>query len=98
MGPPGHNKWDISKSIAKRNPQVILPPSNMTELTTEEANLRMGARADWGFGPDLILNQTILSEYSYFFISRKYLNQNDFHGFYLKNSLKIIYSNELTCD
>lgn len=97
-GPPGHNKWDISKSIAKWNPQVIIPPSNMSELTTEEANLRSGARADWGFGPDLKLNQTILSEYSYCFISGKYLNQNDFHGFYLKNSLKNIYSNELTCD
>jgi hypothetical protein len=97
-GPPGHNKWDISKSIAKWNPQVIIPPSNMTELTSEEANLRRGAQADWGFGPDLKLNQTILSDYSYCFISEKYLNQNDFHGFYLKNSLKSIHSNKLNCD
>jgi hypothetical protein len=96
-GPPGHNKWNTSRTLAKWKPQAIIPPANMAELTMNQARERKRVQADWGFGPDLKLNSTIIAEYSYCFIKDGFLNQKDYFGFYIKNNLRTKLENQLEC-
>lgn len=66
FGPPGHNKWNTSKSIQKWNPQLIIPPvQNMLDISVLEAKIWIDEKRAWGFVPDLRLNSNIDSSYKY---------------------------------
>ena len=67
-GPPGHNKWDIDKTLQKWRPQVILSTIDQDPRNPESDELAAEWRdRQWthGYLADLITNQTIRTDYRY---------------------------------
>jgi hypothetical protein len=76
QGPPGHNKWDIDKTLAKWKPQAIVPagPSDPALAETRE-NARRHA-------PDLLLNDTISKDFTYCYVPDSTAGVHDRWGFF----------------
>lgn len=98
-GPPGHNKWNISKTISKWNPQLILPPeADMFRYTEEFSRNWIETKSDWGFVPELRLNRSVNDAYLYCtLISTSTVGNTKSYGFYLRNDLVRNFESEILC-
>ncbi|WP_157660237.1 hypothetical protein [Burkholderia ubonensis] len=64
-GPPGHNKWDIEKTLAKWRPAVIPLTVGIVIQKREELAGQLARRENFSFWNDLYLNSTIESGYTF---------------------------------
>lgn len=99
-GPPGHNKWDTDKTLNKWPLQAIIPPRNgdyTIPENLEKAKIELDKKSDYGFGPDLIVNNRVQDRFAYCYIRSKLNEPNDTLGFYLKKELVGANQASLTC-
>ena len=67
-GAPGHNKWDINKTLAKWRPQAIIPSSQENPTTVSRQALAqevLAQESDWAFDSDLVVNKSVQSSYTW---------------------------------
>jgi hypothetical protein len=89
-GPPGHNKWDIGKTLDKWHPQAIItasradPTSNAAKLDAQKA---IEMRTDFGFQSALTLNQAIRSNYRWCFVASSLDSGRGELGLLLRNDI-----------
>ncbi|MGC4062858.1 MAG: hypothetical protein QM749_19275 [Aquabacterium sp.] len=99
-GPPGHNKWDIDRTLDKWHPQAILPPEisdpHLAPLVSS-AEAALSTRRSYGFAPDLLLNARISQEYAYCYVPDMGPTISDKWGFFLRKDLAAKHSDELHC-
>lgn len=90
-GPPGHNKWDIDKTLAKWKPQAIVPagPSDPTLPETRENSRR--------HAPDLLLNDRISKEFTYCYVPDSVAGVSDKWGFFLRKDIAALHLDQLRC-
>jgi hypothetical protein len=89
-GPPGHNKWDIDTTLAKWNPQAIIPaaPSDPWAPGAEQrARAALAEHRDFGFVADLMLNRRVRREYAYCYLREGGLPTRDRWGFFLRTDI-----------
>jgi len=90
-GPPGHNKWDLDRTLAKWNPQAIVPPGPVDPALPEtRENSHRHA-------PDLLLNSRITTDYQYCYVPPAEFGVRDQGGFFLRKDLVNQYTNLLRC-
>ena len=101
-GPPGHNKWDIDKTLAKWNLQVIIPAAN-SDPSDEDAMQRAKFNLEnkinsYGFIPDLMLNKKVAQNFVYCYIKYgKTVRSQDKWGFFLRRDLISNHIKNLSC-
>ncbi len=101
-GPPGHNKWDINKTLTKWNLQVIIPaansdPSNKDAMKRAKFNLKNKINS-YGFIPDLMLNKKVAENFVYCYIkNQKTIRSKDKWGFFLRRDLVSNHIKNLSC-
>lgn len=90
-GPPGHNKWDIDKTLHKWKPQAIVPagPTDPTLPETRENSRR--------HSPDLSLNNEISTDFVYCYVPDSVAGIPDKWGFFLRKNIAALHSNQLKC-
>jgi hypothetical protein len=65
-GPPGHNKWDIEKTIIKWDPQVILFPVNpFNAEIKKDYERKFAKRYPLGFWYSLVVDKNIQERYTW---------------------------------
>ena len=99
-GAPGHNKWDISKTLAKWNPQAIIPP-NPSDFSSKEAimsaEMKLKNKSDMGFAPALVAHPSISEKYNYCFIKTSKVDLIDTWGLFLRKDIAINSKNISFC-
>jgi hypothetical protein len=101
-GPPGHNKWDTDKTLAKWNLQAIIPaansdPSDKDAMQRAKFNFENKINS-YGFIPDLMLNKKVAESFVYCYLKhRKTIKSEDKWGFYLRRNLVSKHINDLSC-
>jgi hypothetical protein len=100
-GPPGHNKWDINKTLEKWNLQAIVPTLNSDRdipgalIMASNAVQKQDA---WRYVPELLLNESVHKKFSYCYIRGKNSGApEDKLGFFLRKDIASKYSNALNC-
>jgi hypothetical protein len=90
-GMPGHNKWDVSKTLAKWNPQAIIPggPIDPTRPETRANSLT--------HAPYLLSNSKIVGEYAYCYVPDSAAGMPDKWGFYLRRDIATRHLDQLRC-
>ena len=90
-GMPGHNKWDVSKTLAKWNPQAIVPggPIDPTRPETRANSL--------AHVPYLLSNSKITGEYAYCYVPDSDVGMRDKWGFYLRKDIATRHLDQLRC-
>jgi hypothetical protein len=90
-GMPGHNKWDVSKTLAKWNPQAIVPggPIDPTRPETRANSL--------SHAPYLLSNSKITGEYAYCYVPDSGVGMPDEWGFYLRKDIAARHMDQLRC-
>jgi hypothetical protein len=63
FGPPGHNKWDIDKTLSKWEPAVIPFWSSFALMPLAELRAQVERKVYFAFVPDLAANETIREKY-----------------------------------
>jgi hypothetical protein len=90
-GMPGHNKWDVSKTLDKWNPQAIIPggPIDPTRPETRANSLN--------HAPYLLSNKRIIGEYAYCYVPDSDVGITDKWGFYLRKDIAARHFDQLRC-
>jgi hypothetical protein len=90
-GMPGHNKWDVSKTLDKWNPQAIVPggPIDPTRPETRANSLT--------HAPYLLSNSKITGEYAYCYVPDSAAGMPDKWGFYLRKDIATRHLDQLRC-
>jgi hypothetical protein len=90
-GMPGHNKWDVSKTLDKWNPQAIVPggPIDPTRPETRANSLN--------HIPYLLSNSKITGEYAYCYVPDSDVGMPDKWGFYLRKDIAMRHLDQLRC-
>jgi hypothetical protein len=90
-GMPGHNKWDVDKTLAKWNPQAILPggPIDPTRPETRANSL--------SHAPYLLSNTKIVEGYAYCYVPDSDAGMTDKWGFYLRKDIATRHLDQLRC-
>ena len=90
-GMPGHNKWDVSKTLDKWNPQAIVPggPVDPTRPETRANSLT--------HAPYLLSNSKIVEEYAYCYVPDSDAGMPDKFGFYLRKDIAARHLDQLRC-
>jgi len=90
-GMPGHNKWDVSKTLAKWNPQAIVPggPIDPTRPETRANSLT--------HAPYLLSNSKIVSDYAYCYVPDSAVGMPDKWGFYIRKDIAKRHLDQLRC-
>ncbi|MDO5290467.1 MAG: hypothetical protein Q4F13_12645 [Pseudomonadota bacterium] len=102
-GMPGHNKWDVDLSLAKWNPQVIVPtiPSPWLGETPaarrQHALAQLAARDERGFIFDLLVNPTVQARYLYCHVLTLPVGQPDTWGLYVRQDVAQRHAAHLRC-
>jgi hypothetical protein len=98
-GAPGHNKWDITKTLEKWNPQVIIPAAN-SDLSIievkEKAVAELVSKEGFGWFSDLLLSEKVIIEYTYCYLTPEAGKQDNW-GFFIRKDLVDRYSDRLSC-
>lgn len=91
VGPPGHNKWDLDKTLAKWKPQAIIPagPVDPNHAETRENSHK--------HAPDLLSNEKVLKEFAYCYVPDAELEVIDRWGFFLRRDIAALHADELRC-
>lgn len=90
-GMPGHNKWDVSKTLTKWNPQAIVPggPIDPTRPETRANSL--------SHAPYLLSNRKMVEEYAYCYVPDSDAGMPDKWGFYLRKDIATRHLDQLRC-
>jgi hypothetical protein len=90
-GMPGHNKWNVSKTLDKWNPQAIVPggPIDPTRPETRANSL--------AHAPYLLSNSKITGEYAYCYVPDSGVGMPDEWGFYLRKDIAARHMDQLRC-
>lgn len=99
-GPPGHNKWDIDKTLEKWKPQAIVPaaPSDPNRPGVKaDARKALEERRDYGFWSALVTNDRLARDFSYCYVPSPREGISDEWGFFLRKDLAAGYLGRLTC-
>jgi len=90
-GMPGHNKWDVDKTLAKWNPQAIVPggPVDPTRPETRANSL--------SHAPYLLSNTKIVEGYAYCYVPDSDAGMTDKWGFYLRKDIARRHLDQLRC-
>ena len=90
-GMPGHNKWDISTTLDKWNPQAIVPggPIDPTRPATRANSLT--------HAPYLLSNSKITREYAYCYVPDSDAGMRDQWGFYVRRDIATRHLDQLRC-
>lgn len=64
-GPPGHNKWDISLSIKKWKPAVIIARHDVAIATSQVRQQALASHRPWAFWEALYENELVRDGYTY---------------------------------
>jgi hypothetical protein len=90
-GMPGHNKWNVSKTLDKWNPQAIIPggPIDPTRPETRANSL--------SHAPYLLSNSKITGEYAYCYVPDSDVGMSDKWGFYLRKDIATRHLDQLRC-
>ena len=90
-GMPGHNKWDLNKTLDKWNPQAIVPggPIDPTRPETRANSLT--------HPPYFLSNSKITEEYAYCYVPDSDLGMRDEWGFYLRKNIARRHLDQLSC-
>ncbi|MFZ2869603.1 hypothetical protein [Zavarzinia sp.] len=99
-GPPGHNKWDIEKTLNKWSLQAIVPPGPSDpniEGSLDAARKALAEKRDFGFSPALRVSQNVSEKFVYCYVPESFRGVSDKWGFYLKRDIAKNHS-ALTCD
>ena len=90
-GMPGHNKWDVSKTVAKWNPQAIVPggPIDPTRPETRANSLT--------HAPYLLSNSKIVGDYAYCYVPGSDAGMPDKWGFYVRKDIAARHLDQLRC-
>ncbi|QHN02928.1 hypothetical protein FTO74_05750 [Granulicella sp. WH15] len=90
-GMPGHNKWNVSKTLDKWNPQAIVPggPIDPTRPETRANSLT--------HAPYLLSNSKITGEYAYCYVPDSAVGMPDKWGFYLRKDIATRHLDQLKC-
>ena len=100
-GSPGHNKWDIKKTLEKWNPQAIIPSEN-SDITIpgvrKKAIKELQFKEGFGWFPDLLFSKEIQKNYVYCYLAGKQLDSKfDDFGFYVRKDVVVRYEDSLLC-
>jgi len=100
-GPPGHNKWDISATLQKWNPQAIIPSGSLfdptTKLALKDAVKEINLKSDFGFAPSLIVNRDIRANYSWCRVAMSYNNFRLSEGIFLRKDISQVHQSAFEC-
>lgn len=99
-GPPGHNKWDIDKSLDKWSPQVIIPAAPVdiqNDFLKAEALIYIEERLPFSFQSELILNDRMLDQYHYCFAVFDTETFPDYWGMFVRNDIAAVKKEYLNC-
>ena len=90
-GMPGHNKWNVGKTLDKWNPQAIVPggPIDPTRPETRANSLT--------HAPYLLSNSKITEEYDYCSVPDSDGGVSDKWGFYLRKDIATRHLDQLRC-
>lgn len=90
-GMPGHNKWNVNKTLDKWNPQAIVPggPIDPTRPETRAASL--------SHAPYLLSNSKIVEGYAYCYVPDSDAGMTDKWGFYLRKDIATRHLDQLRC-
>ena len=91
QGPPGHNKWDLDRTLTKWKPQAIVPPGPV------DPNLPETRENSHRHAPDLLLNQKIAGDFQYCYVPASDPGVVDQWGFFVRDDIAARYSGELRC-
>lgn len=98
-GAPGHNKWDISKTLEKWDPQVIISAANSDSsiiAVKEKAVAERVSKEGFGWFSDLVLSEEVRIKYTYCYLTTETGKQDNW-GFFIRNDLVGRYSDRLSC-
>jgi len=98
-GAPGHNKWDITKTLEKWNPQAIISASNSDFSITAvkvKAATELVRKDGFGWFSDLVFSEKVRMEYTYCYLVSK-AGKRDQWGFFIRRDLVDRYSDGLLC-
>ena len=99
-GSPGHNKWDIDRTLEKWKPQAIVPaaPSDPNRPgVKDDARKGLEERRDYGFWSALVVNDRVSRDFSYCYVPSPRQEISDEWGFFLRKDLAAGYLGRLTC-
>jgi hypothetical protein len=90
-GMPGHNKWNVSTTLDKWNPQAIVPggPIDPTRPETRANSLT--------HAPYLLSNSKITGGYAYCYVPDSDAGMPDKWGFYLRKDVATRHLDQLRC-
>jgi hypothetical protein len=91
QGPPGHNKWDLDRTLTKWKPQAIVPPGPI------DPNLPDTRENAYRHEPNLLLNSTIVNGFQYCYAPAHEFGVVDKWGFFLRNDIAAQHTNQLRC-
>jgi hypothetical protein len=100
-GPPGHNKWDTNKTVKKWNLQAIVPSGNADFniiANVDNAKKALAGKRDFGFAPDLLVNDNINEKYAYCYLKSDGNKTQDKWGFFLRKDLAIKHQSNIKCN
>lgn len=99
-GPPGHNKWDIDKSLRKWKPQAIVPSSRADPNLAGAREFALKAlkeKRDFGFSPALLVNGNVSNDFLYCYVPDPHEGVSDKWGFFLRKDIAARHSDQLRC-
>lgn len=99
-GPPGHNKWDISATIKKWNPQAIVPNTwadFSDRRLVQRANETLVNKKDYAFSAALITNNTVAEKYKYCYVNSYNDDIKDHWGLFIRKDIAAKVSDLVTC-
>ena len=91
QGPPGHNKWDLDRTLTKWKPQAIVPPGPI------DPNLPDTRENSYRHAPNLLLNSRIVNGFQYCYVPALEFGVVDKWGFFLRNDIAVQHTNQLRC-
>lgn len=97
-GAPGHNKWDIDKTLTKWKPQAIIPGTPLNRSKNEDKQSVIDYLPIYGFYYDLMFSKKLAKNFSYCYIKNQKTNEfEDKWGFFLRSDLVQKYKKDLSC-
>ena len=101
-GPPGHNKWDIDKTLNKWDLQSIVPTLNSDRNIPEalsRANDAVKKQDAWRYTAELLLNDTVHKKFDYCYLKEVSTKiPADKFGFFLRKDIALQHSQSLRCN
>lgn len=98
-GPPGHNKWDIDRTIDKWNPQAIIAPfpPNEGDPSRDLAISKFNSKSDDSWLWEIAFSKKVAEGYTYCYAPDVFRRTERTWGFYLRNDIAARQVSRLRC-